>query len=119
VLFQGTIVRGEWIQVFYPKQRMESFVLARNYGSMHCYGYGPGCSPIVETVQTFYRFDSFSNFTVAQGQFIEIPQDAQKLELYFYSNDTKIKLGYQGIDQIVSTGPHYDSQDGKNYHFNF
>ena len=119
VYVQGNIVRGQWVHIEYPNERMESFVLSKVYGSYHCYGYGPGCEPVVENVQKFYRFNSYSPFSLAQGDYIEIPKDAQKLEMYFFAPKTTTKLYFRGDTEVRDSGEQYDSQGGSNYQFNF
>lgn len=119
VQVEGTIVRGEWVEINYPAQRMNNLVLRRVYGSFHCYGYGPSCAPESGQIQTYYRFGWSGPFELAQGPFIQIPSYAQKLELYFYAPETLVHLSYRGESYVRATGEQYDSKGGYNYSFNF
>jgi hypothetical protein len=119
VQVQGNIVRGEWVKIEYPAKRIENLVLGLVYGSWHCYGYGPSCSPRANSIETFYRFGYEGSFTKAQGEYIQIPQDAAKLEVYFFAPHVETEVGYYGTSEIRSNGAIYDSRGGQNYSFNF
>ena len=115
----GEIVRGEWVEIQYPKERMESTILGKIYGGFHCYGYGPSCDVEVEWVETYYRFGYEGEFAKARGPFIYIPHDAAKLEVYFKSPESKVHLRHNGNYELRYLGDEYDSRRGKNYSFYF
>lgn len=119
VSVSGEIVRGEWVQLDYAKERMDNLVLQRVYGLFHCYGYGPGCEADAKEIQVYYRFANAEDFSLAQGDFINIPYDAEKLELFFYAPETEVTLTFRGNSETRQTGEQYDSQRGQNYNFYF
>jgi hypothetical protein len=130
------LVPGGTVDIDYDMDRFyDVYDGAASYGwfasSFHCYGYGC-CEVTIPEVDAHYRFDGgeVTTVEVADGEAsIDLPSDAESLEMWFSAPGFEIRTWYCGCSQecadenYEAATPHFvereawDSAYGNNYAF--